>query len=237
MNRVVLVVTWDGAGNIPPEVAACRALVEAGHSVHVLTHDVLRARFENVGAEFRPILRAGQLDSTNPDETVVEIAGRALFSEALLQESKDAMEALAPDLAIADSMLLPVLALFAQSKVPSVTFHHSLGRFLFGGFFDQLSFSMKPQFDELLTSNGLHPYERPVDAAAASDLILSATFDAFRPPGRRPAVAPCARGTAPYRNPGRRAVLRSAVVARAAVGRGQPLHELHGSAGATSEDR
>ena len=182
MSRTVLLVTWDGAGNVPPELTACRALCESGHTVHVLTHDILRERFEDAGAIFRPIRRAGQLDSTNPDESVIEIADRALLSEALLQEAREAMDELAPDLVIADSMLLPVLALFAQSERPTVAFHHTLGRFLFGGFFDQLSFSMKPRFDELLLSNGLDTYERPVDAAAASDLILSATFEAFDRP-------------------------------------------------------
>jgi len=179
MGRTIFFVTWDGAGNIPPEMAACQALSDAGHQVHVLTHDVLRDRVEASGAAFLPIRRAGQLDSTNPDEAVGEMLDRALLSHALLDEVKGTMVELDPDLVIADSMLLPALSLFAQSSVPSVAFHHTLGRFLFGGFFDQLSHSMKPRVDELLGASGLDTYERPVHAILSNDLILSATFEAF----------------------------------------------------------
>ena len=52
MSGTVLLVTWDGAGNVPPEFALCRALVDAGHEVHVLTHDSLQERAEELGAIF-----------------------------------------------------------------------------------------------------------------------------------------------------------------------------------------
>lgn len=59
----ILMVTWDGAGNIPPEFGLCKRLVDHGYQVHVLTHNSLEQRVVDVGATFVPIVRAGQTDA------------------------------------------------------------------------------------------------------------------------------------------------------------------------------
>jgi hypothetical protein len=51
----ILMVTWDGAGNFPPERALVRGLLARGRSVHVLAHDSLRAQVRDDGAEFHPL--------------------------------------------------------------------------------------------------------------------------------------------------------------------------------------
>ena len=43
----VLLVTWDGGGNLPPERALVRALIARGHGVRALAPNTLRAPLED----------------------------------------------------------------------------------------------------------------------------------------------------------------------------------------------
>ena len=182
MAGTALLVTWDGAGNIPPEFAVCRALVDAGHRVHILTHDSLKKRAEELGAAFRPIHHAGQIDARRPDQSVQDVIDHAILSNPLLSDIDEAIADIAPDVVIADSMMLLALAMLGQGPIPSVAFHHTLLNFLFSGHFDQLSMTMKNEIDRLLAARGLKPYERPVNAVLDSDLLLSATYRDFDQP-------------------------------------------------------
>jgi len=175
----VLLVTWDGAGNIPPEFALCGALVDAGHRVHVLTHDSLKKRAEELGAIFRPIRHAGQIDARDAEQSVQDVIDHAIICDPLLSDIDEAIAAVAPDVVIADSMMLLALAKLGQSPIPSVAFHHTLVDFLFGGLLDQLSMAMKDDIDRLLVARGLEPYERPVEAVLDCDLLLTATYRDF----------------------------------------------------------
>jgi len=182
MAGTILLVTWDGAGNIPPEFAVCSALVNAGHVVHVLTHDTLKERAEELGAIFRPIRHAGQLDPRAPEQGVQDVIDQAILSDSLLSEIDEAIAGVAPDVVIVDSMMLLALAKLGQSPIPSVAFHHTLADFLFGGHFDQLSMTMKDEINRMLDARGLKPYERPVHALLDSDLLLTATYRDFDQP-------------------------------------------------------
>jgi MGT family glycosyltransferase len=81
-------------------------------------------------------------------------------------------------------MLLLALAMVGQSSTPSVAFHHTLADFLFGGQLDQLSMTMKAEFDRVLAGRGLNSYARPVDAVLDSDLLLTATYEDFDRPSQ-----------------------------------------------------
>ena len=185
MAGTILLVTWDGAGNIPPEFAVCRALVDAGHRVHVLTHDSLRERAEELGAIFCPIRHAGQIAAQDPDKTLQDTIDHALLSDALLSDIDEAVAAASPDVVIVDSMMLLALAKLGQGPIPSVAFHHTLADFLFGGFFDQFSMAKKDEINRLLDARGLNSYERPIDAVLANDLFVTATYRDFDPPNRQ----------------------------------------------------
>lgn len=182
MAGTVLFVTWDGAGNIPPEFAVCRALVDAGHRVHVLTHDSLRERAEELGAIFCPIRHAGQIAAQDPDKTLQDTIDHALLSDALLSDIDGAVAAASPDVVIVDSMMLLALAKIGQGPIPSVVFHHTLADFLFGGLFDQFSMAKKDEINRILDARGLNSYERPIEAVLDNDLFVTATYRDFDPP-------------------------------------------------------
>ena len=52
--RRYLLVTWDGGGNLPPELAVCRKLIARGHSVRVLGDPTLESEARDAGCEFTP---------------------------------------------------------------------------------------------------------------------------------------------------------------------------------------
>src|SRR5512135_1689616 len=62
----VLVVTWDGAGNLPPERALVRALIGRGHTVRVLTHESARETIDWGGAECLSLRGVRHYDSREP---------------------------------------------------------------------------------------------------------------------------------------------------------------------------
>ena len=182
MSRTILLVTWDGAGNIPPELELCRALVAEGYRVFVFTHDSLRNRVEQVGAVFLPIENAGQIDARDrmpEDERIQQLLDGALLSEGHLAELNDTLAELAPDAVIVDSMMLLPLALARQRGIPCIAFHHTLASYIFGGQFEQITEFLQDPFNAILEKHGLTGYEKPIHALHEADVILTATYREF----------------------------------------------------------
>ena len=75
----VLVVTWDGAGNLVSTLGIARRLVERGHDVRLLGHPSIDERCGNAGWEFRPFVHTVTSDSTAP----VAADEMAIMSEKL----------------------------------------------------------------------------------------------------------------------------------------------------------
>ena len=53
-RKRVLMTLLDGGGNVPPQLAVLRRLVERGHEVKVLAHRTLLGRVEERGAALVP---------------------------------------------------------------------------------------------------------------------------------------------------------------------------------------
>lgn len=54
----ILAVGWEGGGNVPPTLAAIRALVARGHDVRLMADDAIKADAIEAGARFLPWKRA-----------------------------------------------------------------------------------------------------------------------------------------------------------------------------------
>lgn len=50
----ILAVGWEGGGNVPPTLAAIRALADRGHDVRLIADDTMRAEAIEAGARFLP---------------------------------------------------------------------------------------------------------------------------------------------------------------------------------------
>jgi MGT family glycosyltransferase len=63
-------VTWDGGGNVAPELSVARRLVERGHRVRVLADPTLEGEVREAGAEFAPWTSAPHRRSLQRGEEV-----------------------------------------------------------------------------------------------------------------------------------------------------------------------
>ena len=108
----VLMVHWDGGGNMPPQRALARELKRRGHDVHVLTHNTLAEIVMRDGVTFHALETAPQYDPTQPhslDEEAVFLQQRVCGSPAFAVDCLNVYDALHPDICLIDAMLITTL--------------------------------------------------------------------------------------------------------------------------------
>ena len=123
-----MVAVWDGGGNVMPAVGLTAALVGHGHDVRVIGPEVLQARFERVGARYRPLQRAKapytkEVDfyDDNPLGWARYLSGRRLADEVL-----DELRSEPTDVAIVDAFMSAGFAAAEKAGVPAATLMHVL---------------------------------------------------------------------------------------------------------------
>lgn len=123
----VLIVTWDGGGNVPPMLALARHLVRAAHEVVVLGTPTLAPRIAEAGLEFRPLTaestwvpRPGSAIEDDLVTFAVHLAGADLAHEVLA-----AIEAHSPNLLLLDCMSGGGLCASEASGLPAVVLVHT----------------------------------------------------------------------------------------------------------------
>ena len=153
----LLAATWDGAGNLEPVAAVIAALVERGHEVHVLAHDVQRPTLEAVGATFVPFETAPQWDQGVAGSMGEDpIATFTRFDPAASADLLALAKRFGPSVVLVDCMLPSALTAAKGAGYRTVACVHALYSF----------------FCEYL--GGL--FRGPIDAA---DLALGLTYEAF----------------------------------------------------------
>lgn len=142
MSSKILLVTWDGAGNVAPMLAVAERLVRAGHRVRLLTHGSLRMRAEAIGCEVVPFRHDADRDSAVPVDLEDEfnvLARELLCNREIGREVVAELDREPADVAVVDAMLLAASSA-AQSRVPTVNlFHTAMAIFRGGPLFDLLS--------------------------------------------------------------------------------------------------
>jgi MGT family glycosyltransferase len=136
-----LFVTWDGGGNLPPELALARRLVERGHEVRFLGHRSQEMAVRGAGCGFSPYERVPEADSSRPESSMFRDweAGSPPELFAMLRERLffGPAAAFAADLiaeldrepadAVAvDFMLYGALAAAERSGLPSAALYHTV---------------------------------------------------------------------------------------------------------------
>ncbi len=138
-TKQFLMVTWDGGGNFPPEIALVRRLTERGHEVRVMSHEPHADRVQEAGAIFRPFVYVADRDSksrsrerlTDEAERVEMIKNVWMnpdFSKDLLAE----VDRQRPDVLLVDASTTMALIAAEQSGLPTVVLWHTL----YGAFLD-----------------------------------------------------------------------------------------------------
>ena len=180
MARIMLV-TWDGAGNLPPELALACALIERGHTVYALTHDSIRIRLERDGLNFLPLRNAEQLDSLDdiPLEKEPLVMDRVFFGEGFSMDLLEAVEAVHPDLLVVDGFLSFGLVAALRSGLPTVALWHTLYSVLADGPFGTLFDSRISDINRHAQDLGLAPYSSFQNLIESVDRVLVSSFAPF----------------------------------------------------------
>lgn len=130
----VAVVTWDGGSNREPFELLCRALVDRGDTVEVISHEVHRGLYEQLGAAFTP-LPVGDKDHGDRPSAEDERA-RVLgvwLSPKIAHLVRGRLREEPRDVAVADVSLMTAFCACEATSTPFVVMHHTLPGATWGG--------------------------------------------------------------------------------------------------------
>ncbi|MCD9625212.1 nucleotide disphospho-sugar-binding domain-containing protein [Rhabdothermincola salaria] len=124
-TRSYLLATWDGGGNVAPQLAVARRLLERGHRVHVLADPTVCDRAQAVGAGFSPWTTAPHRRTHDPRDEVLrdwEVSSpiamlrnvRDRFmtgpAAAFAADTRAVVDVVDPDVVLVDSLILGAMA-------------------------------------------------------------------------------------------------------------------------------
>ncbi|MET0736064.1 MAG: glycosyltransferase [Microbacterium sp.] len=127
MSRILLV-TWDGGGNVPPALGLAAELADRGHEVAILGHPAQRAAIEGAGV---PAFAYRELPPWNPRRAQGSV-GFALGYLRLLadgrfgREVRDAVAQYRPDAIVVDALLPAAMTAAIDTGVPTVVLVHTV---------------------------------------------------------------------------------------------------------------
>ena len=177
----ILMVTWDGAGNFPPERALVRGLIARGHSVHVLAHDTLRSQVNDDGAEFEPLHDVFQWNSGDPfPEEIAFALDNVCMAKGFGSELLSAIDRLSPDLLLVDVMLLQALVAARHCGTPVVVLQHSVHSVLTGAFGPVFDSRLK-EINDYAAELGAGSFPSYVALMEGSQLVLVFSYRSFDP--------------------------------------------------------
>jgi len=128
-----LMSSWEGGGNVPPELGIARRLIDRGHHVHVLADPTIRAGAEAAECTFTPWRRAPHQRTLDPSEDLLKdwesanplvmlkrvrdrfIAGPAAEFAA---DTAEAIEDFRPDVVVPDAFLFGSIIAAQAAKLP-----------------------------------------------------------------------------------------------------------------------
>lgn len=127
----ILVVTWDGGGNVPPALLIAAELQRRGHGVRVLGHETQRGDVVGAGLPFRSFATARQfssLEENSPARMMALFSERTIGADTLTEASR------APtNVVLVDCLLIGALRACATAGLPYVSLEHFYDGFMRGG--------------------------------------------------------------------------------------------------------
>ncbi len=131
----ILIVTWDGGGNVPPALGIATEMRRRGHDVRALGHAQQRATFASAGIPFTAYAHARSWSSA----AAVQGARAAARYIALFTDKgpgRDLADEVAQhpvDLVLADCMCLGALRAAQRAGVPTAVLVHTFHRYVTHG--------------------------------------------------------------------------------------------------------
>jgi UDP:flavonoid glycosyltransferase YjiC (YdhE family) len=179
----VLMVTWDGAGNLPPERSLMRTLIARGHIVRALAHDSVRAAIEGDGAECLPLHGVPHYDSQQPmppEDELPYILEHIWYARGFGSELLEAVDRIRPDLLLVDVSLTHALVAARHAGLPTGVLCHVPYHFVVGPF-ASLFDSRLSEANAYAAELGLSPFPSHQALIEASPLVLTFSYRSFDP--------------------------------------------------------
>jgi UDP:flavonoid glycosyltransferase YjiC (YdhE family) len=184
MARIVIV-TWDGAGNLVSTLGTARALVQRGHDVRLMGHDSILERCGDQGTRFIPYTQAAGWDELDdPADTEAEIEllmDKLCFSSAIAHEVSAELERDPADVVLVDSMLFSAMNVAQASGARTATLFHSPYSVFRGGPLVEMFSPGLPRLNAHRSELGLGAVARLSDVHDACDVALVAVPKEFEP--------------------------------------------------------
>lgn len=184
MARIVIV-TWDGAGNLVSTLGTARALVQRGHDVRLMGHDSILERCGDQGTRFIPYTQAAGWDELDdPADTEAEIEllmDQLCFSSAIAHEVSAELERDPADVVLVDSMLFSAMNVAQASGARTATLFHSPYSVFRGGPLVEMFSPGLPRLNAHRSELGLGAVARLSDVHDACDVALVAVPKEFEP--------------------------------------------------------
>jgi UDP:flavonoid glycosyltransferase YjiC (YdhE family) len=177
----ILLVTWDGAGNLPPERSLVRALVARGHTVRALAHDSVRELLERDGAGWLPLRGVRHYDSREamlPNEEMPFVTEHIWFAKAFGSELLGAVDQVRPDLLLVDICLSYALVAARHCGVPTAVLGHFPYHLMVGPF-APLFGSRLSELNAYASEFGIAPFPSHRALIEVAPLVLVPTYRAF----------------------------------------------------------
>lgn len=172
----ILIVTWDGGGNVPPALLIGAELRRRGHSVRVLGHETQRDAVAAAGLEFRayPTARPfSSVEDNSPARMIALFTEKELGADAVTEARR-----VPTDVVLVDCLLTSAAKACADAGLTYVTLEHLFDAYLRGGW-------LKGPMGLVSRLKGLRPVTT-WDGAARALVVAPAELD---PPGSRPGPA------------------------------------------------
>ena len=123
----ILIVTWDGGGNLPPAIGIAAELQRRGEVVRMLGHEQLRSTIERAGLRFEPYSHPYTYSTTTPEPWLSWMRGfRAIINDRSLGvDLLRSVQREPADLVVIDCVLRSVLQAAEQSQIRRGVLVHS----------------------------------------------------------------------------------------------------------------
>jgi UDP:flavonoid glycosyltransferase YjiC (YdhE family) len=176
----VLLATWDGAGNLPPERSLVRGLIARGHGVRALAHDSVRDQLEAEGVECLPLRGVRSYDSKQPmsrEEEMPFVVEHIWYAKAFGTELLASVERLRPDLLLVDVSLAHALVAAQRTGLPTAVLSH-MPYATFGPFGPLLE-SRLGQANDFAAELEIAPFRSHLALIEAASLVLVCSYRTF----------------------------------------------------------
>jgi UDP:flavonoid glycosyltransferase YjiC (YdhE family) len=124
----ILLVTWDGGGNVPPALGIAAELQRRGHRVRIMGHPVQRAQVKAMGLDFTAFHTARSFtatDNNSPIDYVGVFGDRAMGRDVVEEMRREPA-----GLVVIDCILFGVMEAVASEGAPYVVLEHMYDAYL-----------------------------------------------------------------------------------------------------------